>query len=126
MRTAADVDDVTALDFEALAAAVARGSLALAVDAGDLAAVRDGLLAAGRRRHAPRSAVTGDGTGETQYTTTSTVDSFVAAALGFTGRVVLTARRRRRAPRQAELVGEPAAVRLEGARARAPRSRPAR
>ena len=40
--------------------------------------------------------MTGDGTGETQYTTTSTVDSFVAAALGFTGRVVLTARRRRR------------------------------
>ena len=34
--------------------------------------------------------VTGDGTGETQYTTTSSVDSFVAAALGFTGRVVLT------------------------------------
>ncbi|WP_408632004.1 hypothetical protein [Micromonospora siamensis] len=30
--------------------------------------------------------MTGDGTGETQYTTTSTVDSFVAAALGFTGR----------------------------------------
>jgi len=34
--------------------------------------------------------VTGDGTGETQHTTTSTVDNFVAAALGFTGRVVLT------------------------------------
>ena len=57
-----------ALDFEALAAAVGRGSLALAVDAGDLAAVRDGLLAAGRRRRPPPVAVTGDGTGETQYT----------------------------------------------------------
>src|SRR4029078_7658962 len=31
-----------------------------------------------------------DGTGDTQYTTSSTVDSFVAAALGFTGRVVLS------------------------------------
>lgn len=89
VRTTADVDDVTALDFEALAAAAARGSLALAIDAGDLAAVRDGLLAAGIDGATPL-AVTGDGTGETQYTTTSSVDSFVAAALGFTGRVVLT------------------------------------
>ncbi|MFI7603863.1 uroporphyrinogen-III synthase [Micromonospora sp. NPDC049366] len=89
VRTAADVEDVSALDFEALAAAVGRGSLAIAVDAGDLAAVRDGLLAAGLDG-ATAVAVTGDGTGETQYTTTSTVDSFVAAALGFTGRVVLT------------------------------------
>ena len=89
LRTAADVDDVSALDFEALAAAVSRGSLALAVDAGDLAPLRDGLLAAGVDGTTPVG-VTGDGTGETQFTTTSTVDSFVAAALGFTGRVVLT------------------------------------
>ncbi|HEU5110244.1 MAG TPA: SAM-dependent methyltransferase, partial [Micromonosporaceae bacterium] len=89
VRHTADVDDVTALDFEALAAAANRGSLALAVDAGDLAAVRDGLLASGVEPGTP-VAVTGDGTGETQYTTSSTVDSFVAAALGFTGRVVLT------------------------------------
>ncbi|MBQ1026951.1 uroporphyrinogen-III synthase [Micromonospora sp. C95] len=89
VRTAADVEDVSGLDFDALAAAVQRGSLALAVDAGDLAAVRDGLLAAGVNG-ATDVGVTGDGTGETQYTTTSTVDSFVAAALGFTGRVVLT------------------------------------
>jgi uroporphyrinogen III methyltransferase/synthase len=90
VRTVADVDDVAALDFEALAAAAARGSLAVAVDAGDLAELRDGLLSAGVDGALP-VAVTGDGTGETQYTTTSTVDSFVAAALGFTGRVVLTA-----------------------------------
>ena len=88
IRTVVEVDDVATLDFEALAAAAARGPLALAVDAGDLAAVRDGLLAAGVDGAIP-VAVTGDGTGETQYTTTSTVDSFVAAALGFTGRVVL-------------------------------------
>ncbi|SCE76465.1 uroporphyrinogen-III C-methyltransferase [Micromonospora viridifaciens] len=89
VRTAADVEDVSTLDFDALAAAIGRGSLALAVDAGDLAAIRDGLLAAGVDG-ATAVGVTGDGTGETQYTTTSTVDSFVAAALGFTGRVVLT------------------------------------
>lgn len=89
VRTAADVEDAATLDFEALAAAVTRGPLALAVDAGDLAAIRDGLLAAGVD-DATVVGVTGDGTGETQYTTTSTVDSFVAAALGFTGRVVLT------------------------------------
>lgn len=82
VRTAADVEDVSTLDFDALAAAIGRGSLALAVDAGDLAAIRDGLLAAGVDG-ATAVGVTGDGTGETQYTTTSTVDSFVAAALGF-------------------------------------------
>jgi uroporphyrinogen III methyltransferase/synthase len=88
IRTTADVDDVSQVDFEALAAAVARGSVALAIDAGDLAAVRDGLIAAGVDPTTPIS-VTGDGTGETQYTTTSTVDSVVAAALGFTGRIVI-------------------------------------
>ena len=66
-----------------------RTGLALTVDAGDLAAVRDGLLAAGISGGSP-IAITGDGTGETQYTTSSTVDNFVAAALGFSGRVVLT------------------------------------
>lgn len=88
VRTSVDVDDVTTVDFEGLAAAVRHGSAALAVDAGELASVRDGLLAAGVDGSAP-VAITGDGTGETQYTTISTVDSFVAAALGFTGRVVV-------------------------------------
>jgi uroporphyrinogen III methyltransferase/synthase len=93
VRTTGDVDDVGAFDFEALAQAIAagggRGSVALAVDAGDMAAVRDGLLSAGVDGSTV-VAVTGDGTGDTQYTTTSSVDSFVAAALGFTGRVVLS------------------------------------
>jgi uroporphyrinogen III methyltransferase/synthase len=89
VRTSADVDDVSAVDFDALAAAVGRGGTAIAVDAGDLATVRDGLLAAGVDPQTP-VAVTGDGTGETQYTSSSTVDSVVAAALGFSGRVVLT------------------------------------
>jgi uroporphyrinogen III methyltransferase/synthase len=88
VRTVADVDDIAALDFDALAAAAARGSLALALDAGDLAAVRDGLLSAGVDGGTP-VAVTGDGTGDTQYTVSSSVDSVVAAALGFTGRVML-------------------------------------
>ena len=88
VRTTVDVDDVHTLDFDALAVASPRG-LALTVDAGDLAAVRDGLLASGIDGGSP-IAITGDGTGETQYTTSSTVDNFVAAALGFGGRVVLT------------------------------------
>jgi uroporphyrinogen III methyltransferase / synthase len=88
VRTVADTDEVSTLDYDALAAAVARGSLALAIDAGELGEVRDGLLAAGVDGQTP-VAVTGDGTGDTQYTTTSTVDNFVAAALGFTGRVTL-------------------------------------
>jgi uroporphyrinogen III methyltransferase/synthase len=86
-RTTIDVDDVQTVDFEALVTSVPRG-LALMVDAGDLAAVRDGLLAAGVDGTTALS-VTGDGTGDTQHTTMSTVDSLVAAALGFSGRVVL-------------------------------------
>jgi uroporphyrinogen III methyltransferase/synthase len=90
VRTVADVDDVHALDFEPIAAALARGSsAALAVDAGDLATVRDGLLAAGVDPGTP-VAVTGEGTGDTQYTTSSTVDSMVTAVIGFAGRVVLS------------------------------------
>jgi uroporphyrinogen III methyltransferase/synthase len=89
VRTTAHVDDIPTLDFEALAAAIGRGSMALTVDAGDLALLRDGLLAAGVDGQTA-IAVTGDGTGDTQYTTISTVDNFVAAALGFSGRVVLT------------------------------------
>jgi uroporphyrinogen III methyltransferase/synthase len=88
MRTTIDIEDVQAVDFEALAAAARRG-LAVTVDHGALAVLRDGLLAAGLEGATP-VAVTGDGTGDTQYTTTSTVDNFVAAALGFTGRVVCT------------------------------------
>ncbi len=88
LRTTVDVDDVHGLDFEALAAAAGRG-LAITVDHGALAAVRDGLLAAGLDGATP-VAVTGEGTGDAQYTSSSTVDSFVAAALGFSGRVVLS------------------------------------
>src|SRR5690606_2058553 len=86
IRTTADIDDIHAADFEALAAAAGRG-LAVAVDHASLSPLRDGLLAAGLDGTTPL-AITGDGTGDTQYTTTSTVDSFVAASLGFTGRVV--------------------------------------
>jgi uroporphyrinogen III methyltransferase/synthase len=89
VRTTADIDDAAAVDFDALATAAARGSVALAVEAGELGTVRDGLLAAGVDPAVP-VAVTGDGTGETQYTTASTLDSVVSAALGFAGRVVLT------------------------------------
>jgi uroporphyrinogen III methyltransferase/synthase len=90
VRTVADVDDVHTLDFEPVASALARGSSsALAVDAGDLATVRDGLLAAGVDPGTP-VAVTGEGTGDTQYTTSSTVDSMVTAVIGFAGRVVVS------------------------------------
>ncbi|HEY7222701.1 MAG TPA: uroporphyrinogen-III synthase [Micromonosporaceae bacterium] len=88
IRTTVDVDDPHGLDYEALAAAVGRG-LAVTIDHGSLTLVRDGLLAAGLDGTTP-VAVTGEGTGDTQYTSTSTVDSFVAAALGFAGRVVLS------------------------------------
>jgi len=88
VRTAADVEDLNEVDFPALALGAARGAVALCVEAADLPGVRDGLVAAGVDPATPVS-VTGDGTGDTQYTTTSTVDGVVAASLGFAGRVVL-------------------------------------
>jgi len=67
---------------------VARGSAALSVDAGDLAALRDGLIAAGVDAATP-VALTGDGTGDTQYTASSTVEGLVSSALGTAGRLVV-------------------------------------
>src|SRR6185437_15543372 len=43
VRVTADVEDPQAIDYDAIAAAVQRGSSALAVDAAELGAVRDGL-----------------------------------------------------------------------------------
>ena len=88
-RVQVTAEDVTSLDFDGLASVVPYASTALTVDSGDLASVRDGLLAAGVSPSTP-IAVTGDGTGDTQHTITSTVDSFVEAALGFAGQVVVT------------------------------------
>ena len=54
VRTAADVDDVDRAGLRgARRRPSARARSPLAVDAGDLAAVRDGLLAAGRRAGTP-------------------------------------------------------------------------
>ncbi|GIG67819.1 uroporphyrinogen-III synthase [Phytomonospora endophytica] len=88
-RALVEVDDVNTLEPAVLAAAVGRGTLVLSVDSGDLGAVRDVLLSGAVDGMTP-VAVTGDVTGETQHTATSTVDTFVEAALGFAGRVVLT------------------------------------
>ncbi len=88
VRTTVDSDDPHGLDYESLAAAAGRG-LAITVDHGSLGTVRDGLLAAGLEASTPVT-VTGEGTGDTQYTVASTVDSLGSAALGVTGRVVLS------------------------------------
>ncbi|MGH8876402.1 MAG: uroporphyrinogen-III synthase [Stackebrandtia sp.] len=89
LRTLIDVTDVSQLDTSALAAAIANGTLVLTSDVANLATVRDNLRATGIDSATP-VAVTGDVTGETQFTATSTVDTFVEAALGFAGRVVIT------------------------------------
>ena len=126
VRTAPTSTTWPTLDFEALAAAVARGSLALTVDAGDLAAVRDGLLAAGRRAAATPVGVTGDGTSDTQYT--SDVHGRRLRRRG--ARLVRPRRahRRRRGRRSATSCPGGRAGRCTAGRcsSRGPRSRPAR
>ncbi|GAA4915777.1 uroporphyrinogen III methyltransferase/synthase [Stackebrandtia albiflava] len=89
LRTLVDIDDVSGLDPATIAAAVERGTVVFTADITDLAGLRDVLLMAGLSPTTP-VAVTGDVTGETQFTTGSTVDTFVEAALGFAGRVVIT------------------------------------
>ncbi|MFC4337239.1 uroporphyrinogen-III synthase [Salininema proteolyticum] len=88
-RTVIDIDDIASLEPMALADAVKRGSLTVTADVSDLSSLRDILLAGGVMGETA-VAVTGDATGETQYTTTSSVDTFVEAALGYAGQVVLT------------------------------------
>ncbi|HZE37873.1 MAG TPA: uroporphyrinogen-III synthase [Stackebrandtia sp.] len=89
LRTLIEVDDPSRLEPAALAQAVARGTLVLTSDVTFLAGLRDALLTSGMEA-TTSVAVTGDVTGETQFTTLSTIDTFVEAALGFAGRVVLT------------------------------------
>lgn len=88
-RTLIDVEDPGRLEPTKLAAWIAAGTLVLTSDVAYLSGVRDQLLLGGIDL-ATQVAITGDVTGETQFTTTSTVDTFVEAALGFAGRVVLT------------------------------------
>ena len=85
----ADYMDDTGLDFEALAASAGRRLAVHGADHGALPAYANGLLAAGLDA-TTAVAVTGEGTGETEYTAASTVDSVVSAALGFAAQVVVS------------------------------------
>jgi uroporphyrinogen III methyltransferase/synthase len=87
LRTAVDARDLQAVDFAALAGLP--GALVVTALADDLAAIRDGLVVAGYSATAPL-VVSGDGTGETQSSSVSTVDGLVDAAVGLSGTVVVT------------------------------------
>ncbi|TQS39845.1 uroporphyrinogen-III synthase [Cryptosporangium phraense] len=87
LRTTVEVRDVTALDFDAMVAVP--GTLTLTLDAGDLPAVRDGLLSAGMSGQAT-VLVTGDGTTDTQSTSVATLDGIVDAAIGLYGTLVVS------------------------------------
>ena len=127
VRTAADVDDVDAVDFEALAAA-APGSLALAVDAGDLGRGRaTALLAAGRRAGDTPVAVTGDGTGDDPvHGRPRRVDSFVGRRARLHRPGGAHRRRRRRRSGTSWAGGRTARCTAGRCWCRGPRSRPAR
>ena len=88
-RSLIDVDDPTRLEPEKLSAWMNAGTVMFTCDVSNLSGLRDQLLLAGADVATPVS-VTGDVTGETQYTTSSTIDTFVEAALGFAGRLVIT------------------------------------
>jgi uroporphyrinogen III methyltransferase/synthase len=87
LTTAVDARDLLSVDFAALSRLP--GSLVVTALADDLPAVRDGLVVAGYAGTAPL-VVSGDGTGETQSSSVSTVDGLVDAAVGLTGTVVVT------------------------------------
>jgi uroporphyrinogen III methyltransferase/synthase len=87
VRTAVDARDLQSVDFDTLTKLP--GSLILTVLANDLPALRDGLLSAGMPGTAALC-VTGDGTGDTQSSSVSTLDGLVDAAVGLTGTVVVS------------------------------------
>jgi uroporphyrinogen III methyltransferase/synthase len=86
LRTAVEVRDPANVDFDALV--TTPGTLVLTVDSGDLAALRDGLLAAGMSGQTSIS-VTGDGTSDTQSSSVATLDALVDAAVGLYGTLVV-------------------------------------
>ncbi len=87
VRTLVDASDVSTLDFKAIAGAI--GSVAITVDALDLAAIQAGLLDAGLPETAPLS-ITGEATTEIQFTAQSTLRGVTDAAVGLVGRLVIT------------------------------------
>ncbi len=87
VRTLVDASDVSALDFKAVAGAI--GSVAITVDALDLAAIQAGLLDAGLPETAPLT-LTGEATTEIQFTAQSTLRGVTDAAVGLVGRLVIT------------------------------------
>jgi uroporphyrinogen III methyltransferase/synthase len=87
LRTAVDARDLQSVDFAALAGLT--GTLVVTALADDLAAIRDGLVVAGYAANTPL-VVSGDGTGETQSSSVSTVDGLLDAAVGLAGTVVVT------------------------------------
>jgi uroporphyrinogen III methyltransferase/synthase len=87
LRTVVDVRDPAAVDFDAIVATP--GALVLTVDSGDLAGLRDGLLAAGVSGQTS-ICVTGDGTTDTQSSSVATLDGLVDAAVGLYGPLVVS------------------------------------
>lgn len=81
------VTDASSIDFASLVEVP--GSLAITVDATELLAIRDVLIAAGFDR-ATQVSVTGEATTEIESTSLSTLESVADAALGLFGPLVLT------------------------------------
>src|SRR4051794_4865041 len=87
VRTEADLRDVKGTDFEALANAP--GTLVFTVDAADVAYLGEQLVAYGVKPDTP-VAVSCDGTTTAQQTVVSQAGELELAAVGMTGRVVVT------------------------------------
>lgn len=82
-----DARDILSVDFGQVAGLP--GTVVITANAADLPALRDGLLAAGVAPDAPLC-VTGDGTGDTQSSSVSTLDGLVDASVGLYETVVVT------------------------------------
>jgi uroporphyrinogen III methyltransferase/synthase len=87
VRTEADLHDADAADYDALANAA--GTLVLTVPAADVQFLAEQLVANGLK---PDTAITVscDGTGTGQHTVTGTLGELELAAVGMTGRLVVT------------------------------------
>jgi uroporphyrinogen III methyltransferase/synthase len=87
VHTEVDLVDIASADFDALAHAA--GTLVVTIPAADVQTLGEQLVSAGLKPDTPIT-VSSDGTGTSQHTVTGTIGELELAAVGMTGKLVVT------------------------------------
>ena len=87
VHTEVDLVDIASADFDALAHAA--GTLVVTIEAADVQTLGEQLVSSGLKPDTPIT-VSSDGTGTSQHTVTGTIGELELAAVGMSGRLVVT------------------------------------